>query len=171
MHEKGFLSPLWDFILKPQTKGQRKVSLFPDEFRRDSLLSAKQELAQTIMLGSCPYHGALWVGWDDGWQQCLPDMASVAKGTQWWVAKPQCLHYTAAEAALFGDIRGAAPLLLLPHSHGDVLGTLDQDSRDNSVHLETLFSLWDSRTEGREGCLTCLQQAVFWGNAKLQLSI
>lgn len=57
--------------------------------------------------------------------------------------------------------QGAAPLLLFPHSHRDVLGTLDQGSRDNSVHFETLFSLWGTRTEGRGGCLTCLQQAVF----------
>lgn len=84
------------------------------------------------------------------------------KGHQWWMAEPQCLHCTAAAAAaLPGEIRGAAPLLLFPHSHSDVLGTLDQGSRDNSVHLETLFSLCDTRTEGRGVCLMCLQQAVF----------
>lgn len=107
-----------------------------------------------------------------GWVEMMADSSAsqmygqLAKGTQWWMAKPQCLHYRAA-ASLLGEIRGTAPLLLVPHSHSDVLGTLDQGSRDNSVHVETLFSLCDTRTEGRGGCLTHLQWAVFWGNAKL----
>lgn len=99
----------------------------------ESLLSAEQALAETIMFGNCPYHGALWMGWDDGWQQCLPDVWPAwqrALRVRGWAPVPP-LHCSSAWGHQGGSTTAPVPTQWC-------LGTLDQGCRDNSVHLETV---------------------------------
>lgn len=134
MKKKRFLCPLWDFVLQPQTQKDWGESLScPDEFRRDSSLSS----AECIMFDSHPCRGALWVGWDDGWQKCLP--AAQLMWQRGHRGRAPSLRVSTALQRLLclgrpGDWPHQVPF---PHSHGGVLGTQGQGTRVRYGDLKT----------------------------------